>query len=66
MFLLLVMRISRMEIHYETHLTEVDGQVDLIELHAARQRRTLPPLLGSINSVLDRMAVGRTVVTLLR
>jgi hypothetical protein len=57
---------ERLEIEHETHLAKVDGQVDLVELHATRQRRRLPPLLGSINRVLDRMGVGRTVVTLLR
>lgn len=40
-------------------LSEVDGQIDLIVLHAARQRRTLPPVFRSIDGILGRVTLVR-------
>lgn len=49
----------------ETHLTEVDRQINFVEFHSTRQRRRLPPLLRAVDGVFHRMRVGRTVVALL-
>lgn len=36
-------------------LSEVDGEVDLVEARSAGQRRTLPPSLGAVDGVACRM-----------
>lgn len=42
-----------------TYLAEIDGQIDFVVLHAAGQRRTLPPAGRAVDGVLWRMvAIG--------
>lgn len=38
-----------------TNLAQVDGEIDLVVLHAAGERRALPPGLHAVHGVLRRV-----------
>ena len=46
-----------------TDLSEVQGDVDLVELSASGQRRALPPPLGSVDGVGDGVGAFAVVLT---
>ena len=45
------------------YLSEVQGNVDLVELSAPRQWRALPPPLGSVDGVGDGVGAVSVVLT---